>query len=245
MAGDWARFREHTAGRGEHAASPWSYVRLQGLDVAYFVMRLERVVREKVVELQQQQRKRSDEEENKGGARHDGTAADKTTSICTLHGGKGQNEKRPLFAPAAAAAPFEPAGALAPGEDWRPPGWHADGGGGDEAGKGGREHGVMANGGAGSCWAAAEVGRREKEEQEQGRRRTRETTPAPEAEMEFSPTLGRWPSTSNKGEVMGEELAGRVVNVSGLRFAVVICSCPGARVVSEVEGEEGAWFWML
>lgn len=54
----------------------------------------------------------------------------------------------------------------------------------------------------------------------------------PEAEMEISPTLGRWPTpavASGSGatvrvEEEEEDLAGNVVEVSGLGFAVGLCA---------------------
>ncbi|KAK3292377.1 uncharacterized protein B0H64DRAFT_308081, partial [Chaetomium fimeti] len=46
---DWAQFLN--GNQGEHHPSPWSYVQLQGLDVAYFCMRLEKAVEGQISEL--------------------------------------------------------------------------------------------------------------------------------------------------------------------------------------------------
>ncbi|KAK4133727.1 hypothetical protein BT67DRAFT_456517 [Trichocladium antarcticum] len=68
---------------------------------------------------------------------------------------------------------------------------------------------------------------------------------APEAEMEISPTLGRWPahvksiSSDSQGEGgLVEDLARNVVAVSGLKFAVDLCA-------SSAGAEEDVRFLML
>ncbi|KAK3906074.1 hypothetical protein C8A05DRAFT_30076 [Staphylotrichum tortipilum] len=77
---------------------------------------------------------------------------------------------------------------------------------------------------------------------------------APEAEMQVSPTLGRWGAHAREvgggdgGEtgLLVEDLGANVVEVSGLRFAVDLCHC--VPVVGEEEGArwaEGARVLML
>jgi hypothetical protein len=113
-------------------------------------------------------------------------------------------------------AVFEPAAALAPGEDWRPPGGVTC----NAAGaKEGTSEAPRPEG-----WAAGEVERRDDMNRRVGQ--------ALEAEMELSPTLGRWPAhmhgagREDEGErgLPVEDLAENVVEVSGLRFAVDLCA---------------------
>jgi hypothetical protein len=126
--------------------------------------------------------------------------------------------------------PFEPAAALAPGEDWRPPTIkpgpnapsidHANSTRNDAPGV--PPHTIS--------WAADEVFRR----QEMNRR----TGQAPEADMEISPTLGRWgPGKTGKDKGLPvEDLVANVVEVSGLRFAVDLCACRFVGGLGAVEG---------
>ncbi|KXX78819.1 hypothetical protein MMYC01_200951 [Madurella mycetomatis] len=231
---DWAQFCNHN--QGEHRPSPWSYVQLQGLDVAYFVMRLERAVREKIRDLVTAPSiattngagEKQDHEETTGATT--GAGADQRKRFCCALASLGARGCSNSLLPS--SPPFKPAAALAPGEDWRPPA-----GGGEDGGHGGLTDAAdgIGRGGTRGCssWAADEVGRREE--------RDRQHTPAPDAEMEISPTLGRWPASERI--VATEGLEGHVVEVSGLRCAMDLCACPITS--SEVEADERLRFLML
>ncbi|GAB1316149.1 hypothetical protein MFIFM68171_06359 [Madurella fahalii] len=269
---DWAQFRNHN--QGEHRPSPWSYVQLQGLDVAYFVMRVEKAVREKIRELrtassattsttttaaaanttdgagEQQEQDETTSTTATTTTTTTATTATATTTTTTASAGTRQRETlRCVLASQGTGgcdksvppspAPFEPAAALAPGEDWRPPA--AVGGGSGYAGLADAADGITGDGTRGcSSWAADEVSRRE--ERDRVVTSTRQHTPAPDAEMEISPTLGRWPAS--KSIMLMEDLAGHVVEVSGLRLGLDLCTCP--RSSSEVDVvEEGVRFLML
>ncbi|KAH6842648.1 hypothetical protein B0I37DRAFT_417818 [Chaetomium sp. MPI-CAGE-AT-0009] len=241
---DWGQFLN--GNQGEHHPSPWSYVQLQGLDVAYFCMRLERAVEEQISELLSGQGIGSELDVNKPQAPAADTASNSYSSagaqdpIKQPSGGSKAKPKPPATHPASLPhhtphlqtqthpnpnplcplshpsnpppppprpAPFEPAAALAPGEDWRPPSTtttttttttipitktpvtltptnpvaH---------------NAPSPAGPAGTSWAAAEVHRRQQRQQ----------TVAPEAEMEISPTLGRWQQREQeRGQERGQE----------------------------------------
>lgn len=231
---DWKQFRN--GNEGEHRPSPWAYVQLQGLDVAYFVMRVERAVRSKVEEVLERGSgekmpvgAKMDRQIGEGGSDDDKAARQECKHVrCAL----GHRYEKP--------PPFEPAAALAPGEDWRPPGGH------DQVGHRGASattDNFAVDSDKTSSWAADEVERREEMNK-------RAVQAAPEAEMEISPTLGRWPAQrqsmvslegKREGRTPVEDLTDNVVEVSGLRFAVDLCASPGA-----AEGaEEYARFLML
>ncbi|KAK3682288.1 hypothetical protein B0T22DRAFT_484362 [Podospora appendiculata] len=111
--------------------------------------------------------------------------------------------------------PFEPAGVFIKDEDWRPP----------------SSSEPPSSPGPERMWAVADVVRRRSTSPT--RRVERVTSAvaaaAPEAEMEISPTLGRWPAagvtvTEEDGQVMPmEDLRENTVRVSGLEFAVDLC----------------------
>ncbi|KAK4034844.1 hypothetical protein C8A01DRAFT_18410, partial [Parachaetomium inaequale] len=215
---DWAQFLN--GNRGEHDVSPWSYVQLQGLDVAYFCMRLERAAGEKIEEVlardvlqvgAQAEGAAEDGDADRASARAEEqqpqarkTEKNPYTELqiqirhtpnprCALlsHSRPSSNPKPP--------APFQPAAALAPGEDWRPPtitttpptstttGPHLKGTATtsklrviDNITSVNREPTPT------TSWAADEVSRREEMNRKQREQQ------APEADMEISPTLGRW-----------------------------------------------------
>ncbi|KAK0615601.1 hypothetical protein B0T17DRAFT_656729 [Bombardia bombarda] len=188
-----------------HPNLPWSYVQLQGLDAAYFSMRLERAVDAKLAELRDQ-RQGGITIQSGGGLGLMLTGYYRPPVRCAL----GRT-------PVVVAPPFEPAGALAPGEDWRPP-------------AAARESGLMT---LPPAWAisasAATVGTRRRTSLRLSAKAAvvvMGAVAAPVAEMQISPTLGRWP-TSPKGVGVGvgagevwEDIRDNVVVVSGLEFAV-------------------------
>ncbi|KAK3332307.1 hypothetical protein B0T19DRAFT_398089 [Cercophora scortea] len=117
--------------------------------------------------------------------------------------------------------PFEPAGVFIKDEDWRPA----------------SSSEPPTSPGPERMWAVAEVVRRRSTSP---MRRVVErvtsavnmdTMPAvevPEAEMEISPTLGRWPASGGveegeEGQMPVEDLRENIVRVSGLEFAVDLC----------------------
>lgn len=228
-------------------------MQLQGLDVAYFVMRVERAVREKIRDLLAVPSIATTSSTTAAATTTTGAGEEQdhdeiTTSSATAGAGANQR-KRPRVRCALASLgagecsnrllpsspPFRPAAALAPGEDWRPPAGGGHGGLADAA------DGIGSDGAGGwSSWAADEVSRRE-ERDRPASSTSRQHTPAPDADMEISPTLGRWPASERIAAAEG--LVGHVVEVSGLRFAVDVCACP--RTSSEVEAEERLRFLML
>ncbi|KAK3303177.1 uncharacterized protein B0T15DRAFT_576585 [Chaetomium strumarium] len=276
---DWAQFL--SGNEEEHGRSPWSYIQFQGLDVAYFVMRLERAVRRKTCEIRLGRTgepglwsccaargatsKADDEEERRKERPKQQQKADcqrrirnpppGTKSRCVLDG--------PRYT--APVAPFTPKAALAPGEDWRSPTVTTTTI--TSPAKAGDDRKTKtANGGPASTtettpaasgskpgiisWAADEVRRRD----ELNKRAAAAAAAvaaglAPEAEMEVSPTLGRWQVRARKLE--GEELhpvedleANNVVEVSSLKFAVDLCACPSEGGAMEA-GEEGLRVLMM
>jgi hypothetical protein len=280
---DWQQFLNHN--QGEHRPSQWSYVQLQGLDVAYFAMRLERAVRAKIGELllrpSQQPAQQSNADVDGEVVRVDaghGAGMDaewegekqscsrdigKLTLRCGLDAGGGAPGLK-TWLNLQSPAPFTPAAALSPGEDWRPPDFDTEteyrvwggvsGIRGSTPGKDGgspcltvsfwapdevnRREGKNKTPTAG-LWAADEVNRREGKLNKTPAS-SRSQSQVPEAEMEISPTLGRW--SAFKGGPPVEDLAGNVVEASGLRFAVDLCASSGSSVL---EVEEGARFLML
>lgn len=132
------------------------------------------------------------------------------------------------------AAVFQPAAALAPGEDWRPPIIAGDlQPAGNSLNQKTAKDTITQDTTTGICiaptgssssssWAADEVSRRE----EIKRRAVAAAGPAPEADMEISPTLGRWRrhSLGIGGGLPVEDLGANVVEVAGLRFAVDLCA---------------------
>ncbi|AEO64438.1 uncharacterized protein THITE_158356 [Thermothielavioides terrestris NRRL 8126] len=281
-ADDWARFV--SGNREEHDRSPWSYIQFQGLDVAYFCMRLERALQEKVEEIASRiniQESPEPEEESKVcdgiflPSKSDAAASQSAPPQFQAHPRPRLNFRCALGHSYPRPAPFSPKAALAPGEDWRPP----------TTTRGTKIDAVKTattppptpthdtttttnNSSSSSSnssdslpkitsWAAAEVRRREELTKRAAAAATwqtpSQTAPAaapttkqaPEAEMEISPTLGRWRapharrapgSGSGSGVVEGsedslllslpvEDLARNVVEVGGLRFAVDVCGC--------------------
>ena len=78
----------------------------------------------------------------------------------------------------------------------------------------------------------------------------KQTGQAPEADMEISPTLGRWRRHSSLGIGTGlpvEDLGANVVEVCGLRFAVDLCACSASNrgLGAETAVEDGARVLML
>ncbi|KAK4149040.1 hypothetical protein C8A00DRAFT_19229 [Chaetomidium leptoderma] len=252
---DWAQFLN--GNRGEHRPSPWSYVQLQGMDVAYFCVRMGRAVRKKVEEIHLVRDKaQADSDPGAKSAKGEDAAGVKKKKTETTQ--KSQPPKLQIEpvnlkpSPFRCAlidheypkptAPFEPAAALAPGEDWRPPrlipptislGLGQDGDNSRE-----RTPEMIAKTGS---WAAEEVSRRRERERKAGQQ-------APEAEMEISPTLGRWRRHSDseaerqRGLPVEDLVGANVVEVSGLRFAVDVCSTAPFRGLGV---EEGVRFLML
>jgi hypothetical protein len=288
---DWAQFLN--GNKGEHRPGPWSYVQLQGLDVAYFGMRLEKAVGDKIGEIiAREDRNYSDGHQPRRGSVG---ATDQPTGI-ERHGNVRQNKNskkdditkvqlgqsqqlqiqihpppkfrcvlgHPTHSSSKPAAVFQPAAALAPGEDWRPP----IAAGPQPAGNSLNQNSAknsntmqdtttgdhMAPTSTGGSWAADEVGRRE-----EVKRRTvaAGAGQAPEADMEISPTLGRWRRHSLRmgGGLPVEDLGANVVEVGGLRFAVDLCATStfsggggagaGNRGLGANAVEDGARFLML
>jgi hypothetical protein len=291
---DWAQFLN--GNKGEHRPGPWSYVQLQGLDVAYFGMRLEKAVGDKIGEIiaRDYRPPRSgslgamgqltgigfgphDNVRGNEKSKKDGIVAEAPLEQCQQL--QIQIHPPPKFRCALQGHPthsssnkpavvFQPAAALAPGEDWRPPMIAGL----QPAGKNSLNpkiakskitqdtttgaHTAPKN--SSSCWAADEVSRRE----ETKRRAVAAAGPAPEAVMEISPTLGRWRRHSlgtGGGELPVEDLGANVIEVAGLRFAVDLCATStfggggggaggagaGNRGLGAKAVEEGARFLML
>ncbi len=247
-AHDWAQFRN--GNQGEHHPSPWSYVRLQGLDVAYFCMRVERAVGAKIADLAA-----AAAAAYSGDGDGDGTVEEGRRPEA---GGTRRSHKLPkieirrntrcaLGYRYEKPAPFVPAAALAPGEDWRPPVTSTP-----PLPATTTTSTVKATPTAvsPSSWAADEVNRRDEINR-------KAVQVAPEAEMEISPTLRRWNSQHRQHAAVGLEsgtetglvpmagdLGAGVVEVSGLRFVVDLCLCR-SRTGGEAGVEEGARFLML
>ncbi|EAQ84760.1 hypothetical protein CHGG_08774 [Chaetomium globosum CBS 148.51] len=100
---DWAQFLN--GNQGEHHPSPWSCVQLQGLDVAYFCMRLERVVEAQISELLAEQSlgtdhepRRKEPDKRPAAAAQDSSAGMKE-AIPNPHGGKAKPQA-PVAPPA-------------------------------------------------------------------------------------------------------------------------------------------------
>lgn len=250
-AHDWAQFLN--GNQGEHRPSPWSYVSPQGLDVAYFCMRMERAVGAKIEEILLAARQHNPdqsitvsspaEEETDEAAQDPKAKSNPQAAIppnlrCAL---TNHHHHHPE------PTPFTPAAALAPGEDWRPPTSNPNphpnisptrltpGSGGN----------IIipdattitpntSNSITTTSWAADEVQRRE----EINNRAKPSSTPVPEAEMEISPTLGRWQQQQRKNSelLVVMDLGANVVEVSGLRFAVDLCRCVGVGVADSEAG---------
>ncbi|SPQ26711.1 0bbc4d6a-1134-4cab-9f75-326520e0370e [Thermothielavioides terrestris] len=219
---DWARFV--SGNREEHDRSPWSYIQFQGLDVAYFCMRLERALQEKVEEIASRiniQESPEPEEESKVcdgiflPSKSDAAASQSAPPQFQAHPRPRLNFRCALGHDYPRPAPFSPKAALAPGEDWRPP----------ANTRGNKIDAVKTTttppptptldtttttttNNSGSLppitsWAAAEVRRREEltkraaaawqtSSPPSAAAPTTSTKQAPEAEMEISPSLGRW-----------------------------------------------------
>ncbi|KAK3381926.1 hypothetical protein B0H63DRAFT_546669 [Podospora didyma] len=215
---DWGQFLNHNAGEHHKPTKPWSYVELQGLDVAYFVMRVEKAVAVMVADIiyRQADKEEVDVDTEKGEVWSSGipgisvpapaatpaTPPQRSKKVvttrkfrCALPGGterSGDEDK------------FEPAAALSPGEDLRPPrSGDQTALSGSSSGNGNLKKTYIWTGGA-----------------EKSR-----PSPAPNAEMETSPTLGRWPPYASEGRTLPlEYLSDHIVEISGLKFAVDLCA---------------------
>ncbi|KAK4187398.1 hypothetical protein QBC35DRAFT_498703 [Podospora australis] len=226
---DWSQFQTRNA--DEHTQSPWSHIQLQGLDVAYFTMRLERAVQAKVSSLISS-----------------GFLQRRSTFRCLL--------ETPRYRKKARRTVFEPAASVSQGEGWRPPAFSSSplspppvssqvesSAVLDESEDEGEVWESLLE-----TWAANEARKRRQsvmDTEKEMQRKRQEGTPAPEASMDISPTLGRWPGgggaavLGKRNRIPVENLEREnAVEVSGLRFAVDLCASFQGR-------EEFARFLML
>ncbi|KAK4234886.1 hypothetical protein C8A03DRAFT_46856 [Achaetomium macrosporum] len=228
----WAQFL--SGNQEEHGRSAWSYIQFQGLDVAYFCMRLEGAIRRKTYEILSRNgpsylhmQADGDEKENEANPQLRIRKAAVPNFRCALG-------DRRYTTP----APFSPKAALAPGEDWRRPtattttpveAAHKTKTANGDPSKTYRLSLIISPSSAGPQTRSAGA-----------------TT-----DTEISPTLGRWRIQPWKLEEDGdgsqelpvEDPGANVVEVSGLKFAVDLCACPFDKGLEA--GEQGLRVLML
>ncbi|KAK3942663.1 hypothetical protein QBC46DRAFT_255841 [Diplogelasinospora grovesii] len=224
---DWQQFQNHNSGEHPPALSHIQLA-LLGLDVAYFSIRLEKAVNSKVTDLLHNKRTSALDLELGPGRSYMCAAG------AAFHNHHLDSHSTPPTAPSEEEEgdreekEFKPAAAFSPGEDWRPPTTTTT-------------SGTVRNGL--SFWA---VGCR--------RSSSDKNAKAPEAEMETSPTLGKWPfNTENAPADSFKDLpledyteSKSIVEVSGLKFAVDVCATWDLSEQEELEGgRQGACIVML